>query len=124
MESRKRITDCTKDYISILTQRFVEDENGEENQIGSNHRCAYSNSTSGRALLIANEPEDIVSEVLAVWGDKPTVDEIDLSGYEPEPTTEERITQLEEQVTQQTENEAELLYQVSLMQLGLTEDEM
>lgn len=122
MESRKRITDCTKDYISILTQQFAEDENGEENQIGSNHRCAYSNSTSGRALLIANEPEDIVSEVLAVWGDKPTVDEIDLSGYEPEPTTEERITQLEEQVTQQTENEAELLYQVSLMQLGITDD--
>lgn len=124
MESRKRITDCTKDYISVLTQQFTENENGEEVQFGSNHRCAYSNSVSGRAMLIANEPEDIVSEVFAVWGDEPTIEEIDISGYEPEPTTEERITQLEEQVALQTENEAELLYQVSLMQLGITDEEV
>lgn len=44
--------------------------------------------------------------------------------WKPYISTEERITQLEEQVAQQTENEAELLYQVSLMQLGITDEEV
>lgn len=108
--------------VEVPVETEVEVE--KETQIGSNHRCAYSNTESGRLLLINSEPEDIVSEVLTVWGDEPTVEDIDMSEYQPEPTAKERITQLEEQVALQTENEAELLYQISLMQLGLTDDEM
>lgn len=121
---KKTATYLTAESVSILTQQFDKDENGEEVQVGSNHRCSYSNSESGRALLAAKEPEDIVAEVLTVWGDEPTVAELDMSEFTPEPTTEERIAQLEETVALQTENEAELLYQVSLMQLGITENEM
>ena len=41
---------------------------------------------------------------------------------EPEPSAEERIAQLEETVAMHEENDAELLFQISLLQLGITED--
>ena len=41
-----------------------------------------------------------------------------------EPTAEERIEELEEIVAIHEENDAELLYQICLLQLGITEDEM
>lgn len=37
---------------------------------------------------------------------------------------EERIAQLEEQVAIHEENDAELLYQICLLQLGITEDDL
>ena len=44
--------------------------------------------------------------------------------WHPYVSPEERIAQLEEQVAIMEENDAELLYQVCLMQLGITEDDM
>lgn len=91
METKKTITSLTADSVSILTQQFE-----DETQIGSNHRCAYSNTESGRALLIENETEDIVAEVMTVWGDTPTVEEPKFD-YIPKPSAEERIAELEAQ---------------------------
>lgn len=42
----------------------------------------------------------------------------------PLPPDAERITQLEAQVAIHEENDAELLYQICLLQLGITEDEL
>lgn len=70
----------------------VEVEVDKETQVGSNHRCAYSNSASGRELLIANEPEDIVAKVMEVWGNTPTVEEPVFEGnYVEEPTANDII---------------------------------
>lgn len=142
--TRKTVTNLTAESVSILTQEFsVVDENqiqtlsheeGETTptetrevvQIGSNHRRAYSNSENGRAMLIANEPEDIVTEVLTVWGDAPTVEEPEIPVIEIKPTAEERISELENTVAEQNnalceqvEYNAEMLFQISMLQLGI-----
>jgi hypothetical protein len=119
METVKTVDKLTADRANILTQDY---ENGE--QVGLNHRCSYSNSESGRALLVANEPEDIVTEVMAVWGDSPTVEEPEMPEFEAKPTPEERIAELEAETATLKEYDTELLYQVCLLQLGITEEEM
>lgn len=44
--------------------------------------------------------------------------------WKPYRPTELRIAELEEQVAVHEENDAELLYQICLLQLGITEDDM
>ena len=92
--TKKTITSLTSDSVSILTQQFEYGKNGEEVRVGENHRCAYENSESGRALLIANEPEEVVEEVFAIWGDTPILEEPNFSDYVPEPTTDDIINAL------------------------------
>lgn len=104
--TKKTVTNLSTESVSILTQQFTTDENGNEVQVGGNHRRAYSNSEGDRARLVADEPKEIVSEVLAVWGDEPTVKEIDMSEYTPEPTAEEKIAALEAQNAELTEQMA------------------
>lgn len=88
--TKKIITNLTAESVSVLTKQFAETD-GAETQVGSNHRCAYDNSESGRALLVANEPEDLVEEVFSVWGNKPTVEEPKFEAYAAEPTTDDII---------------------------------
>ncbi len=90
MESyeKKTITNLTTDSVSILTQQFTEVD-GEETQVGSNHRCAYENSESGRALLAEMEPAEVVTAVMAVWGETPT---IELPEYVPDNDSESSIS--------------------------------
>lgn len=98
--------------VEVEVQVPVEVEVEKETQVGSNHRRAYSNSKSGRTELVANEPEEVVTEVLMVWGDEPTVKEVGISGYAPKPTAEERIAVLEaenEQLKAEIEMQAEVL---------------
>lgn len=66
MDAKKTITMLTEKNANILT---VTD--------GKNHRRLYVNSESGRADLVAFEPEEIVNEVMAMWGNTPTVEEIE-----------------------------------------------
>ena len=77
--------DClTSDSVSILRQEFDEDEH----QIGYNTRRAYMNTEQSREELQQELPEEKYQELLAVWGDEPTVDE---SIFEiPAPTVEEQ----------------------------------
>lgn len=63
----KTVTNLTSEGVSILT---VTD--------GQNHRRAYSNSERGRTSLIAFEPDEVVDEVMAVWGDSPTVEDVEI----------------------------------------------
>ena len=72
IEEKKTIDMLTTDSVSILTQKFIE-EDGEMLQVGKNHRRAYANSQSGREDLEENEPEDVVNAVFAIWGDAPTI---------------------------------------------------
>lgn len=61
----KKADMLTQDSVSILTI----------NEDGTYHRCCYMNSVSDRASIVANEPEEIVAEVMEVWGEKPTLEE-------------------------------------------------
>lgn len=122
---KKKVTYLTTENANVLTQKYVT-VGDEEIQVGSNYRCGYTNDLAGRKLLLENEPEDVVSEVLEVWGDAPTVETQDFSNCKPEPTTEERLEILEaenERLTNENldsiEIEAELLYELSMLQLGI-----
>ena len=76
MEITKKVTVdmLTSESVSILTQKFIEVD-GVETQVGHNHRCAYVNSEFGRKAIAESEPENVVSSVMAIWGDKPTIEE-------------------------------------------------
>lgn len=75
-----------KNGVAILTTL-----NGEEN------RTSYANSENGRAAIAAEQMPKIVAEVMAVWGDTPTVPD-----YIPEPpinpTFTQQITTLKQQL--------------------------
>ena len=60
-------TDNTRDSVSIL-----------EVVDGVNHRRAFVNSASGRAELREYVSEELYQEIIAAWGDTPTVDEMDI----------------------------------------------
>lgn len=100
ISEKKTIDHLTTEGVSILTQRFTIVD-GIETQIGENHRCAYSNSASGRDRLTANEPAEVVDIVLTAWGDEPTVEEPEI------PVTPTKEELLEERLAAlETQNEA------------------
>lgn len=68
---KKTVDMLTTDSVSILTQQTI-DVGGVAYTLG-NHRRAYVNSTCGREALAAEQPEDVVAAVMAIWGDTPTV---------------------------------------------------
>lgn len=72
--TKKTIDMLTSDSVSILTQKFIDVE-GVQTQVGQNHRRAYVNSEDGRKQITENEPDYIVTAVMALWGDTPTVTE-------------------------------------------------
>ena len=74
IKEKKTVDMLTTDSVSILTQKFI-DVDGVETQVGENHRCAYTNSTTGRQDLQKQEPQDVVNSVFAIWGDVPTINE-------------------------------------------------
>lgn len=78
----KSIKSLTKNDASILTQNFTVLD-GTKMPVGDNHRVAYVNSTSGRADLQLNEPEHIVTAVMSVWGEQPSVEDTENVEYEP-----------------------------------------
>ncbi|GEM_PF-38000 len=62
-------------------------------------RKAYANSESGRQELKTEIPEPYLSQVLAIWGDVPTVIEELPESQEPtllKPTVEDRLEAMEE----------------------------
>lgn len=72
----------TQDSVSVLTRKTAVID-GHTYTLGD-HRCAYSNSTSGRASIAADQPADVVAAVMARWGDAPTVTEQNPYGGEHE----------------------------------------
>lgn len=83
MITEKTIDMLTKDSVSIVTERCIE-ENGTRYKVGDIHRTTYVNSEKGRESLISGEPEDVSVAVLRFWGDQPTVfpSEIELPAEE------------------------------------------
>lgn len=71
--TEKITLDClTSDSVSILRQEFDE----EGNQVGYNTRRAYMNSPNSREELQQELPEDKWQELITVWGDKPTIEDL------------------------------------------------
>lgn len=58
--------------VSVETKQFVEVD-GVLYQIGTPHRCAYSNNAQDRTLIAEKLTEPYLSAVMAVWGDSPTI---------------------------------------------------
>ena len=83
MITEKTIDMLTKDSVSIVTNRYIE-EDGERYAVGETNRTGYVNSEVDREALISSEPEDVSTAVLQFWGDQPTVfpSEIELSAEE------------------------------------------
>lgn len=77
MEIKNVITvdNLTENSVSVKTQKII-DMDGTSYPMGDPHRCAYMNSTSGRASLKNDVPEPYLSAVLNVWGDAPTVEDV------------------------------------------------
>ncbi len=75
IEEKKTVDMLTESSVSILTQKFIEID-GVPTQVGENHRKAYVNSADGRESLQKREPEKTVNTVLAMWGDTPTVSDV------------------------------------------------
>ena len=73
MGAKTTVDMLTTDSVSILTQQTI-DVGGVTYTLGNNRR-AYVNSTGGREALAAEQPEDVVAAVMAIWGDTPTVTE-------------------------------------------------
>ena len=65
---------------------------------GINHRKAYINSAEGRVECFAECADaENFDELLAAWGDAPTVEPEPIPEYTPTgPTLEERLTALEQ----------------------------
>ena len=61
----------------ITLEIFIQD--GVSYEIGEPHRCAYVNSVSGRKQLAAALSDPYLSAVLAMWGNTPTVEDIEES---------------------------------------------
>ena len=74
IKEKKTVDMLTTYSVSILTQKFI-DVDGVETQVGENHRCAYTNSTTGRQDLKKQEPKNVVNSVFAIWGNAPTINE-------------------------------------------------
>lgn len=72
IKEEKTVDMLTNDSVSILTQKFI-DIDGIKTQVGDNHRCAYVNSVSGRNNIEEKEPDYVVSAVMAIWGEEPTI---------------------------------------------------
>ena len=61
------------------------------------HRKAYINSEKGRQALCVEQPEEVVKEIMAVWGAVPTVEEELPAETEPMgPTLTERMSNQEQ----------------------------
>lgn len=72
-EEKKTVDMLTPDSVSVLTQKIAAID-GVTYTLG-NHRRAYVNSAQGREALAAEQPEDVVAAVMAIWGDTATVTE-------------------------------------------------
>lgn len=75
IEQDKRIEDLCKNGVIIATQDVLIRENEEPQKIGEITRVSYGNSERDRKRLKEIEPENIVTAVMAIFGDTPTVTE-------------------------------------------------
>ena len=88
-----------KNSVSILFQEFELNDNDEEIQVGSNHRCAFVNSEDGRIkcqeyIKNFDETSTVFEDViLPVWGDEPTI--------VPEPVNIDKLKQSKQQQIKQ-----------------------
>lgn len=76
MIQRKSVTILTEQYASVLTTTTSEEG------FVTNHCCTYFNNDIDRSLLLGTEPQDVIQEVMAVWGDTPALEVPDYSGLE------------------------------------------
>ena len=86
METIKKTTICklTEKFVEIETEDYIQ-LNGQEIKLDiPKHAVSYMNSPSQREQLQEQQPENIVSAVMVIWGKEPTVEEPEI----PEPTKE------------------------------------
>jgi hypothetical protein len=72
MDSEISLDELTTNSVSVKTVNYTTID-GVKYYLGDPHRCAYVNSTSGRAAITAALAEPYLSAVMAVWGNTPTI---------------------------------------------------
>lgn len=67
------ITRLTENFVELIAKKFVEID-GKRIKLDVPHiATSYTNSEIGRQRLQENEPKNIVTAIMAMWGDMPTV---------------------------------------------------
>lgn len=77
-----------------------QNSDGAQIELADGARKWYCNNLEGRAALADEHPSEVVAEVMAVWGDTPTVpdyipEEETTPTVPPTPTIEQRTAALE-----------------------------
>ena len=127
VEVEKEVVKTREVEMPVVKTREVEvtDENGETKTVTEEYtETELVTEEYTEKVLVTEQREKVILTVTAMTeGTLPDIPE-----EEPEPTTEERVTELEETVAAQensiyelTEYQAELLFEVSLLQMGITE---
>ncbi len=80
----------TVNIVEIDSEQYIEIEGKEVKLDTPKHSTAYVNSPSGRERLQAEQPENIITSVLAIWGTEPTVED---PKVKEEPETPEKEEQ-------------------------------
>lgn len=65
--------------VSLVITQYILSENGEKIQVGPIARRAYTNSALQRQELMERLPEKYYNAIFAVWGDTPTIVDLEPS---------------------------------------------
>ncbi len=71
----KQIENLIQDGVIIATQEYLLREEGKKQKIGDLSRTSYGNWKSDRDRLRSNEPQEIVTAVMEIWGGTPTIED-------------------------------------------------
>lgn len=77
IEQEKLIENLVKNGVIIATQEYLVREGEGRQKIGEVSRESYGNWESDRNRLRNNEPPEIATAVMAIWGDTPTLEDPD-----------------------------------------------
>jgi len=66
----------TADSVSVIIEKYIELD-GELIQVGKRSRVAYVNSSHDRGVLEEKLPETHYNAIVAMWGDEPTVPDVE-----------------------------------------------
>lgn len=72
MDSEISLDELTTNSVSVKTMNYTTIDSVKY-YVGNPHRCAYVNSTQGRADITAALAIPYLTAVMAVWGTTPTV---------------------------------------------------
>lgn len=71
--TEKEIQALNQNAVTIIEKKYIVFDD-EKQMIGYPNAYGYQNSSQDRASLEENEESNIVNCIIAMWGDKPTIE--------------------------------------------------